>query len=311
LRSPALVAMRGVVAATLCCLAHAGQPATRKRGFVGYVRPTKPWGTCQDAAALDLADSWFWNWLSLPYYKPDACDAHPQAAEFVPIVNSTQDLQRLLDPKSTDTDLWNSYNVHFLMGFNEPDTGNGNNHPAMCSPAAAAVAWPGMQEIAKRFNPPLRLVAPAVSTKGPDAWDENGASPWLDQFLMNCSQIAECDVDAIEFIAMHYHGSDVAELERKLKGAASRYNKKVWLSELNILEWGKADTVASRSEQDQFLAAVLPMLDASPDVYRYGWVSARGAPNAQNGGSNLLPFESLAMDLTSTGKIYAQREVLI
>ena len=44
---------------------------------------------------------------------------------------------------------WASRNAHYLLGYNEPDYGNGHNHPHMCSPAAAAADWPNLQASAR------------------------------------------------------------------------------------------------------------------------------------------------------------------
>jgi hypothetical protein len=302
--------MRIVVAIAYLCFASAAQPTKWKRGFVGFVGSGASLGTCLDATALNLADSWFYNWQSAPYAQEDSCRSHPQAAEFVPMVNrihGQNSLDELLIGWNSTLQMWRDANVNYLLGFNEPDYGNGDNHPSMCTPAEAAVAWPKMQEIASNFNPPLSLVAPAISTSGPDAWDANGASVWLDEFFGNCSEVVDCDLASIPYIAMHDHGNDVAMLEKKINGAAERYKRKVWLTEFNIMEWGKANNTASREEQDQFLSEALLMPDAHSAVYRYSWVSARGCPNAMNGGSNLLPCDNLSMDLTSTGKIYAQQ----
>eukprot|EP00662_Eupelagonemidae_sp_cell21_P027126 gene27126-41979_t len=83
---------------------------------------------------------------------------------------------------------------------------------------------------------------------GPDAWDADGRSTWLDDFLGNCTHV------------------------------------------------------------DAFLRQALPYLDGSDDVFRYAWFTSRNQPNEQNGGSNLLPWDSLSMEPTSTGHIYAQKE---
>ena len=36
---------------------------------------------------------------------------------------------------------WASRNAHYLLGYNEPDYGNGHNHPHMVDPADAAKDW--------------------------------------------------------------------------------------------------------------------------------------------------------------------------
>jgi len=204
---------------------------------------------------------------------------------------------------------WKKANAKFLLGYNEPDAGNGkHNHPHEVSPADAAAAWPKVQELAASMSPPLTLVAPSVASGqesgGRDCWDENGRSTWMDDFLGNCTHVVkDCDPSLIKYIGMHdYHGS-VEGLQRKVDGAAKRYGRKVWLTEIAITLWGNPPSMAERLA---YMEDLLPYLDNSENVYRYAWFSARNAPNApndQNGGSNLLAADG-SKTVTSIGKIY-------
>lgn len=280
----------------------ADAPATRKRGFSGFVGKY----TCEDATALGLGDSWWYNWITNPsqYGK---CHGKKQAAEFVPMVVGINQAQHFTDAVKRR---WEETNVHYLLGYNEPDSGNGkHNHPHECSPASAAADWPSLQKIAEQFDPPLQLVAPGVASRGEtgggDAWDDDGKSTWLDDFFGNCTHVVkDCNITKIKYIAMHdYHGN-VTGLKRRVEGAAKRYGRKVWLTEFAITRFGNAP---ARAEQDSYLKEVLPYLDSSEAVFRYVWFTARNVPNRQNGGSNLLPSDSLSMIPTSTGEIYASK----
>ena len=51
---------------------------------------------------------------------------------------------------------WEEANAHYLLGYNEPDYGNGHNHPHMMSPLQAAEACP----------PPARSAPPAQYNLG-------------------------------------------------------------------------------------------------------------------------------------------------
>ena len=65
-----------------------------------------------------------------------------------------------------------------------PDPGNGHNHPHMVDPADAARDWVHVQDAADQTG--LALVSPALSTTG---LDDDGVSPWMDQFLGNCTSV--------------------------------------------------------------------------------------------------------------------------
>merc|ERR1712187_695034 len=100
----------------------------------------------------------------------------------------------------------------------------------------------------------------------------------------------------------------VSQLKRRISGMAKLYNRKVWVTEIAITKWGSPP---SRERQDAFMKEVLPYLDSSDDVFRYNWFTSRNAPNKQNGGSNLLPSASNASSPTSTGLIYASKEIAV
>jgi len=288
---------------------------TRKRGFSGFLGNF----TCQDAALLNLQDSWHYNWLGNTATQGNRCDGQDVSSEFVPMVagvkcpgyeegECTAALETAIDRLNTDEvrSNWKKANARFLLGYNEPDAGNGkHNHPHEVSPADAAAAWPKVQALAASMNPPLTLVSPSVASGqesgGKDCWDENGRSTWMDDFFGNCTHVVkDCDPSLIEYIGMHdYHGS-VEALQRKVDGAANRYGRKVWLTEIAITLWGNPPDMAAQSA---YMEDLLPYLDTSENVFRYAWFSARNAPNEQNGGSNLLATDGSAT-VTSIGKIY-------
>jgi hypothetical protein len=290
-------------------------PVSRKRGFSGFLGDFR----CEDATLLNLQDSWHYNWLGNAATQGDKCDGQDVSSEYVPMVagvkcpgyadgECTAALENAIERLNTDEvrATWKKANAQFLLGYNEPDAGNGkHNHPHEVSPADAAAAWPKVQALAAAMSPPLTLVAPSVASGqesgGRDCWDENGHSTWMDDFLGNCTDVVEdCDPSLIKYIGMHdYHGS-VEGLQRKVDGAAERYGRKVWLTEIAITLWGKPP---SMDEQSAYMEELLPYLDSSENIFRYAWFSARNAPNNQNGGSNLLATDGSAT-VTSIGKIY-------
>lgn len=274
---------------------------TRKKGFSGFLGSLY---TCDDAKVLGLSDSWYYSWLNQPYGQCTKCKNQEMAAEFVPMVIGLGVADYLLNHTGF-VSRWEATHSRFLLGYNEPDYGNGHNHPHMCSPADAAADWPKVQTIAAMFDPPLELVSPAISNSGPDALDADGGSIWLDQFLGNCSDVVpDCDPSLIKHVAFHDYQGDPAKLMRRVEGGYKKYGRPVWLTEFAVMHWTSGGT-PSREDQDKYLEAVLPMLEASDAVFRYAWFSARSGPNDGLGECSLLPYDSNSTELTSTGKIYA------
>ena len=157
--------------------------AKRKRGFSGFLGD---YATCEDATALGLGDSWYYSWLHTPFGNgPNHVKCEKQvkngtllASEFVPMIIGANIAEGMLaDNGSSWVGDWEATNVHFLLGYNEPDFGHGQ-HPHQVAAAAAARDWVNVQKVAALFDPPLQLVGPAVSNSGPDAWDADGASLW-------------------------------------------------------------------------------------------------------------------------------------
>ena len=68
---------------------------------------------------------------------------------------------------------------------------------AQVDPAAAAVDWVLVQNAADQLG--LGLVSPAVSTTG---LDDNGVSPWFDQFFGNCSVVKGCNTSKIDYMSV-------------------------------------------------------------------------------------------------------------
>ena len=288
-------------------------PPPNRSSPAGFWGDDAPTGTCYDAAQLGLHRSWFYNWLAVPYYG-QACDHHHQAAEYVPMMGQVGQAEQILNikcgnvPCNLTKDNWVTANwipsgVTHLLGYNEPDGHEGGK----CTPAQAAKDWVHVQTLANAFDPPLVLVSPApISGAGVDGhgYGLDGVSVWMDEFLGNCTHVVpECDTSLIKYMAMHdYHGNATAMMQR-IRGVRARYGRQVWVTEWAILHWGSPPP---RARMNAFMTEALPMLDASDDVARYAWFSARNTPNEMNGGSNMLPCDSLSMHPTSTGEIYSR-----
>ncbi len=291
-------------AAAAALLALAPTPASAaakapKQGFSGYLGG---YSTCGDSAALGLAGNWYYTWLHEPA-QGKVCDkgAIPPG-EFAPMVINRNMAANLNTPATAKK--WAEAGARYLLGYNEPDYGNGHNHPHMMSPQEAAEDWPDMQALAKATG--LTLVSPALSTTG---LNNAGESHWLDEFFGNCTHVvAACDPDSIKHIAFHDYNGDPDRIIARAEGLFKRYNRSVWITEFAINRWsvGYAPT---RAQQDAFMAKVLPVLEASDVIDRYAWYSARDQPSqggAPDGGGNLLEWNVTKPTLTSTGTVYRQ-----
>jgi len=272
--------------------------AVKKQGFSGYLGN---YWSCEDSKALNLDDSWYYTWLHEPTARGRSyCNGGFPPGEFVPMVNGKGQAAKLNTPSTHKT----FANSEFLLGYNEPDPGNGRNHPHMMDPAEAAVDWVDMQDLAAANN--LTLVSPALSTTG---LDKDGVSSWMDEFFGNCSEVvAACDPSLIKHVAFHDYTGDADIIMRRADGMQHRYNRTVWITEFAINTWA-AGFRPTREQQDKYMFEVLRMLDENPAVERYAWYTARdqpgGAAFAPGEGGNLLVWNSTQPVLTSTGRVYA------
>jgi len=146
-----MVAIQRLMFLTIAC----ASATSRKRGLgLGGT------SSCNDAKLLKLHDSWSYNWKAAPQAQCGKSLSH----EFVPMAIGTKcasigksncavEIEKsveILDNDETRAK-WKAANAKFLLGYNEPDAGNGkHNHPHEASPADAAKAWPKVQALAKK-----------------------------------------------------------------------------------------------------------------------------------------------------------------
>jgi len=309
------------------CEVACGEPpaaVTRKRGY-GH-RPGEGFSQCSDAAALGLADSWYYQWSALDSAGWKCySEGKRVAAEFVPMVlNCDGTADEIWNNIEFYADRWKVLGVKFLLGYNEPD---GHIHP--CTPAKGAETWLTVQKIANYFEPPLRLVSPAPTGKD----FVYGNSEWLNEFFESCEALDGCNPDKVEMIAFHdYEGDfDIREdnLQVRIAGAAAKYKRKLWLTEFNVgcsktslcrdcknnpyrngkCNWPKdADDSISAEEHLSVMKKALPFFENNEHIFRYTWFGARITPNGFAGYSQLLPYDSADQTPTTLGEYYRDAE---
>jgi len=293
--------------------------------------------SCVDAATLGRENGWYYTWMprtsravtgvpaendycrnveklwgaGLNVDRHNMADGAQMGGEFVPMIIGINTAQHVLDNIEHYRAEWTRANVHFLLGYNEPDPAD--SHPHSADPYDAALAWVAVQEIAASFDPPLTLVSPAPASEN---FDEDGKSQWLDDFFGYCrEEIPECEPDLIKYIAFHdYQRNDEKltrdKLEAKINNIVRHYGRKLWLTEFSGGRLGATSyngwgvRAPTRDEQDAYMKEALPMLDNHPDVFRYVWFNSRSNPDGHFGPNNLLVAGEADPTPTSTGEIY-------
>jgi Glycosyl hydrolase catalytic core len=147
--------------------------------------------------------------------------------------------------------------AHYLLGFNEPDSGSQSN----LTPTQAAALWPQLESTGLILGSP----APAVPTDG-----------WLAKFM----KLAQQRHLRVNFIALHYYQDftnpdAVAQLRRQLVQIHHEFHRPIWITEigaLNIRSWGEPMLhAASSSRAMSYMQKLFAMLNALPFVERYAW----------------------------------------
>ena len=207
---------------------------------------------------LNIFDSygkitWAYNWDSLPA-------GLPTKYQYVPMLFSNS-------PGATSN--WNANakaatsgsGTHYLMSFNEPDIAAQAN---MDVGAAVAAFNQWMTPLA---SDNVKLGSPAVS----NSVSANQGLNWLKSFLQQCSGCP------ISFAPVHWYGcqgsscsteADVSAFKTQMQQAmdtavVNGQKVPIWVTEFQ-----------SFTNQEQFMAEVLPWLDSQSQVQRYSYFMA-------------------------------------
>ena len=128
------------------------------------------------------------------------------------------------------------------------------------------------------------LVSPATAGDG---------RPWFDAFFQECKTLYGASGCKVSMLAAHDYSCDATTTMAYLQSLHERYSLPIWMTEFSC-----GDGAAKRPTKDHlaYMKEIVPMLDAAPFVYRYAWMSARGA---QRG---LITSDGTA--LTDVGTLY-------
>jgi hypothetical protein len=196
--------------------------------------------------------SWCYNWASSAFGAEV-----PSQFEFVPMLWG---LGEHANGWTENADKAIASGSSHLLGFNEPD----HHEQAYISPSTAADGW---RQLMDPYAGKAALGSPAVTNGGGDM-----GLTWLKNFYDACSG---CHID---FTVVHwYNGGDAAAFKKHMQSAYEvGGNRPIW-----ITEWQAPGSV---SEQETFLAEVLPWIDSQDWIQRHAlFMASDGLLMAGNG----------------------------
>lgn len=168
-----------------------------------------------------------------------------------------------------------------LLGFNEPDAESQGN----MSVEDALAAWPKLEATG------LRLGSPGCVH--PD-------NEWMLAFMKGVEQRRL----RVDFVCVHsYGGPGVDSLARRLEKVHALFNRPIWITEFAVADWDAKAPARNRFSEERvadFVAGILPRLEAMDFVERYSWF---------HGGVSGEPLRSSRLfhpdgSLTLVGKAY-------
>lgn len=215
-------------------------------------------------AAFSSSITWWYNWSA-------QAGTGNAGLEFVPMLWGSGSLNATIPSAAK-----------YLLAFNEPNF----KAQANLTAAQAASYWPTI-EVMAAGRP---IVSPGMNYCGPSA-SCNGTDPYqyLKDFFAACT---DCSVD---YVAAHWYNCDLPSLRDYLEPGNNlpgfeQFDRPIWLTEFSC------DGNASVANQEAFMRAAIPYLEANPKVFRYAWFSADPIPSAKLTNSDGTP--------TELGKVY-------
>jgi hypothetical protein len=239
-------------------------------------------GDCGDLddGAGGLNVSWWYDWGHDRKGFAQCNGTSPQRAEYVPMVWGKWALK---NATALEADLRaHAPGARFVFGFNEPD-----HSGSYTKPTDAAARWPAMEAAAAALR--LTLVSPCVSNYASGDW-------WLKTFraaFVNASGREP----RMDHMCVHAYGTAKAMMN-EVDALYRDYRRPIWVNEFACPPY-KGCTAPHQLEM---MKQALPLLEASPYVFRYAWYVNRDARPAPKGDDSLHVNGSAS--LTPLGKFY-------
>ena len=272
------------------------QPTTTaksKRGLGWPWNNTAPEFAPYNPAIASGKISWLFNW---EMWKPDGTPSSSADTgagfDYVPQVRTAAQapqIDQFLTPRGDQL-------THFLA-FNEPEI----TSQANLSVADAVALWTQYVLPAKaKFG--FRLGSPGMSS------DPAKGKPWLQEFLAALEQQQQqkggVDGDGIDFIVVHWYGTQVEQLASFLGDMHQTFGKPLWLTEFACTSM-RADAPVTTGQVEEFVKQALPFLDGCEFVERYAYFGAMKSVGDWVGEASCLHGKDGA-GLTAVGKLYSE-----
>eukprot|EP00047_Mylnosiga_fluctuans_P007808 m.255607 g.255607 ORF g.255607 m.255607 type:complete len:141 (+) comp19623_c0_seq1:99-521(+) len=107
------------------------------------------------------------------------------------------------------------------------------------------------------------LVSPATAGSG---------IPWLTQFFGNCTELYGPGGCNISRVAVHDYSCNVTNIMTYLRSVYVAFRLPIWLTEFAC---GLPSQGRSVAEQEAYMRALVPVLDATSYIERYAWFASR------------------------------------
>jgi hypothetical protein len=218
--------------------------------------------------------SWNYSW------GPTTVEEQPKNIEFVPMIWSGKDKQKLEEKLKTEViPSIKSGKVKRLLGFNEPDQKEQGNMPY----TLALELWPALEKL----NIPLCSPACANPEGVKDDTVTGVPGSWMRDFMKEADKRGY----RVDYIGVHcYGGSNAADFKAKMKRIYEKYGKRpLLITEFAVADWKTGGDIKKNRHNPAailaFMKEVIPWLEEQDWILGYAWFSfkpdsAPGAPSA-------------------------------
>ncbi|MEO1497878.1 MAG: glycosyl hydrolase [Planctomycetota bacterium] len=270
-----LVASATLAVAAMTATVSAAHPwaDSPKRGVGMPLSQPDQAANLQKLDELDVP--WFYSWSAEPR---SGFDAVPDGTAFVPMSWGRNSPGLHASTWATESQA-GRYDT--LLGFNEPDLASQAN----MSVEEALALWPQLEATG------LRLGSPAAA---------NANNGWLAAFMAGAANLGL----RVDFLAVHRYGNNDADaFLDHIDGLHAAYGLPIWITEFAVRDGGAATPADNRFTDQQihnFMAEVLPALEARDHVERYAWFRS---PRVNGFVTSSALFEEDGR-LTKVGRLY-------